>query len=163
MIPAPAYLAKAAREAGGEQYPCQGGRCSCSSAHECWTSCLCKTGAEKVAWAHEHGVAIPSYADLTFVVSGPEPAAPACPLCAHDEGADEDVDMPVRRVATLSPLGCKGLDVLSAIGVVTSVRVRTGVVIPHTPRALAPASDAGWCVVSRLIEIEPPPPRVRAA
>jgi hypothetical protein len=43
-------------------YPCQGGHCGCNSPVKCWTSCCCKSPAEREAWAFERGITPPSYA-----------------------------------------------------------------------------------------------------
>lgn len=43
-------------------YPCQGGTCGCRDAKTCWTSCCCRTPAERLAWASEQGIEPPSYA-----------------------------------------------------------------------------------------------------
>ncbi len=155
VLPSTGILAKAARESAGERYPCQGGRCSCSSAYECWTACRCKSMSEKVAWAHEHGVPVPSYADLTLV-SAP-PSAPACPLCVTEDSAAPDAE-PAPPV-TLSPLGCKGLEILTAFAVPTTLRPRPTVVPgADTPKA-RPLAAHNLAFSSRTIDLDPPPPR----
>jgi len=45
-------------------YPCKGGRCGCSTAEKCWTSCCCNTPEQRLAWAIQNGVTPPSYAVL---------------------------------------------------------------------------------------------------
>jgi hypothetical protein len=47
-------------------FPCMNSPCGCQNAHQCWTSCCCRTPAERLAWAREHGVAPPH--DLVVLV-----------------------------------------------------------------------------------------------
>ncbi|HTU24129.1 MAG TPA: hypothetical protein VMF30_01950 [Pirellulales bacterium] len=41
-------------------YPCQGHRCGCTSAQQCWEHCCCFTPAQRLAWAADHGVEAPA-------------------------------------------------------------------------------------------------------
>lgn len=43
----------------GGAFPCQHGRCGCSSAGQCWSNCCCHTPRERQAWAKRHGVVPP--------------------------------------------------------------------------------------------------------
>jgi len=43
-------------------YPCQGGHCGCSSAHQCWTSCCCMSLEQRLEWASSRGIEPPVYA-----------------------------------------------------------------------------------------------------
>jgi hypothetical protein len=43
-------------------YPCQGGHCGCSSAHQCWTSCCCMSLEQRLEWARSRGIEPPVYA-----------------------------------------------------------------------------------------------------
>src|SRR4051812_24287052 len=56
-------LPVAARKSTGQPYPCQGNRCGCLTAEQCWRSCCCTTPAQRLAWAREHGVTPPAYAE----------------------------------------------------------------------------------------------------
>jgi hypothetical protein len=46
----------------GGPFPCQGHRCGCSSAGQCWQNCCCFSQAEKLAWAKANGVTPPAHA-----------------------------------------------------------------------------------------------------
>jgi len=131
VIPNPSYLTKLATGIIGERYPCEGGRCMCASARECWTTCQCHTLSQRVAWAEREGVAIPSYVDLSDLEAGVcEPSKPACPLCAMADGAgdeeNEQTPAPLQSangLPTLSPIGCKGVQMLLAFGAIVTVTV----------------------------------------
>lgn len=60
ILPAP--VAWRALRTGEDRFPCESGHCGCMSAQACWTHCCCTTRAQRVAWAHQNGVPIPSYA-----------------------------------------------------------------------------------------------------
>jgi len=51
--------AKATLHNANERYPCEGCGCGCTSAEHCWNHCCCTTAAERLAWAHANGVAVP--------------------------------------------------------------------------------------------------------
>lgn len=42
-------------------YPCQGHRCGCRSAEDCWKGCCCSSQREKLAWAKRNGVTPPAF------------------------------------------------------------------------------------------------------
>ena len=48
---------------GGKAFPCQGRACGCQTAEECWRHCCCTTPEERWAWAAEHHVTPPAYAE----------------------------------------------------------------------------------------------------
>ena len=48
---------------GGKPFPCQGHACGCQTAEECWRHCCCHTPEERWAWAEEHNVIPPEYAE----------------------------------------------------------------------------------------------------
>jgi hypothetical protein len=58
-VPLPAHAGKDT----GEKYPCQGHPCGCATAEECWRHCCCFSPEQKLAWARQHGVTPPSYAE----------------------------------------------------------------------------------------------------
>jgi hypothetical protein len=73
-------------------FPCQDHACGCRSAEECWLHCCCFTPLEKFAWAREHHVQPPAYAERPAVLGWnvprqrdlaegrPRPAT-CCPHC----------------------------------------------------------------------------------
>ena len=58
-LPVPA----AARKPGDPPFPCQDHGCGCQSAQQCWASCCCLTPEQRWAWAREHQVEPPTYAE----------------------------------------------------------------------------------------------------
>jgi hypothetical protein len=56
-------LPAAARRAADQQFPCQNHPCGCLTAEECWRHCCCFTPQERWAWAEEHHVQPPAYAE----------------------------------------------------------------------------------------------------
>jgi len=48
---------------GNVPFPCQDHPCGCQTAEECWQHCCCFTPAQHWAWAREHNVEPPSYAE----------------------------------------------------------------------------------------------------
>lgn len=59
----------------GIPFPCQHGRCGCSTARKCWTECCCHTPAERLKWAQRRGVKPPSYAVLSDTKKTTKPAS----------------------------------------------------------------------------------------
>ena len=63
---------------GATPFPCQGHRCGCQSAEQCWANCCCFTPEQRMAWAREHLVEPP--AELVAAVADDD----------HDEHAAVD-------------------------------------------------------------------------
>jgi hypothetical protein len=55
-----------------EYFPCMSCGCGCVDAEVCWRQCCCFNTDQKIAWAREHGVAVPD-----FLLAEAE-TAPAC-------------------------------------------------------------------------------------
>lgn len=74
-LPLPVVVGQdvATTEAGTTPYPCQGHRCGCRTAEQCWKSCCCMSDIEKRMWAERNGVPLPDYL-LARVPSAAEPA-----------------------------------------------------------------------------------------
>src|SRR5215469_4629850 len=58
-IPLPASVHKDA----SQPFPCQNHPCGCQTAEQCWRHCCCFTAEERWAWAREHHVQAPAYAE----------------------------------------------------------------------------------------------------
>jgi hypothetical protein len=56
-------LPASAFKAGGEPYGCQDSPCGCQSAEQFWKGCCCMSPEQRWAWAREHQVEPPSYAE----------------------------------------------------------------------------------------------------
>lgn len=66
----------------GQPFPCQGGRCGCRTAEQCWKSCCCHTNRERLAWAAAHGVTPPSYVIAAAQQDAAQSRSPRR-CCAH--------------------------------------------------------------------------------
>jgi len=53
----------------GIPFPCRGGKCGCSSATQCWTSCCCLSPSARKAWAKKRGITPPRFAILDETIS----------------------------------------------------------------------------------------------
>lgn len=169
LSPAPGWVGhragRMAASIAGDRFPCENAACGCSSARECWTTCLCHTLGERVQWAQANHVAIPSYvrvpSDLRAQAQTADLSRSACPLCSHENTARPAPSQPEHRgKLCLSALGCKGQ--------VPMVAVSTWIPIPHNPpvEVAAPAS-CGVAAAARFdppgepaIEVPAPPPRI---
>jgi len=58
-IPLPVFVHKIS----SQPFPCQDHACGCQTAEECWSQCCCFTVDERWAWAREHNVEPPAYAE----------------------------------------------------------------------------------------------------
>jgi hypothetical protein len=56
-------LPAAGRKEADQPFPCQNHPCGCLSAEQCWRSCCCFTPEQRWAWAREHHVKPPAYAE----------------------------------------------------------------------------------------------------
>ena len=177
-VPLPKSLGKHS----GVPFPCQDHACGCQDAEACWDHCCCYSPAEKLAWAHRHGVEPPATLVAQVAASGlavaSEHAAPRRACCArhehaahassHDEhdaaGCEQcagDDEPTIGIVLAMGPLarGCQGMVELWSA---------SGAVVPPPP---AVAWNFQWNVVEWLApaafpfdsrELAPPvpPPRV---
>lgn len=172
LIPSPAWISRLAGQLTAERYPCEGGQCACASARTCWTTCQCHTLEQKVRWAKREGVRIPEFVDLSNLdMSKDVPSKPACPLCAG-YGEDEDeagtaqedeeglAESP-SRLPTLTPLGCRGIELLLAFAAVTGLNESTEVVVIDAtttePRCIPCTSQRR--PQSTWLDVPTPPPR----
>ena len=126
LIGAGIPLPSAARAANrAERYPCENCGCGCQSAEECWRHCCCLTNLQKVAWAKQHGVALPAFVAVAAMREAAAEAETACPQCAGDANLQSEVPShtagtrndpkrsdddhrPASGVSFLQALGCHG-------------------------------------------------------
>jgi hypothetical protein len=76
-------------------FPCQDHACGCNSAAQCWDNCCCFSPAERLAWAREHGVRIPTAVATRLAEEAAEAtehlhAAKSCCRETHDAHAAAD-------------------------------------------------------------------------
>lgn len=70
---------------GETAFPCQGKRCGCRTAEQCWKSCCCHTASERLAWARQRGIAPPRELVALAVresAAGESSASPVRSCCA---------------------------------------------------------------------------------
>jgi hypothetical protein len=60
VVPFPALAFK---KKGDVAFPCQDHPCGCATAEDCWRNCCCFTADERWAWARDHDVQPPEYAE----------------------------------------------------------------------------------------------------
>jgi hypothetical protein len=58
-IPLPVFVHKIS----SQPFPCQDHVCGCQTAEQCWSHCCCFTPEQRWAWAREHNVEPPAYAE----------------------------------------------------------------------------------------------------
>ncbi len=78
-VPLPVVPPASAAASGDEPFPCQGSRCGCRSAKQCWTACCCRKPSERKRWAEEGHIQPPAYAILQDAGAPAQTAAPAAP------------------------------------------------------------------------------------
>lgn len=97
-VPLPATLGKTDR-AGTS--PCEGHRCGCSTASQCWRTCCCTTPRQRMAWASRHRVTPPQ--DLRTLAKA-EPsrktAGGCCERHDHDRRAPRTAEPVPQATAT---------------------------------------------------------------
>jgi hypothetical protein len=167
-VPLPAM----ARKDTSQPFPCQNNPCGCRTAEECWTHCACYTAEERWAWAREHNVEPPAYAERPAddgwndapkreQEEGNRPAhGRRCSCCESTDGCEETSPPPSGRetasVIGVAALHCHGLSTLW---------VAAGAVLPPPPLAWSPRLTASERIDSedvfavRLpsLPLDPPP------
>jgi len=95
-IPLPAAIHKDT----SQPFPCQDHPCGCQTAEQCWSNCCCFTPEERWAWARDHNVQPPAYAE--------KPAAkPAEQSAAHGWNAVKLRDRDRGATATATKSCCR--------------------------------------------------------
>lgn len=179
LAPSPAWLYSRLPAAG--DHPCAGHGCGCSSLDHCWTACGCFTRTQRLAWSIRHNTPVPDYAEpstdewaraAALAMSDDRPPAPACPLCIAEDGSDHDTTQPQRgpgdrpeppgRAATLSALGCTGIQPLITLPPIpTDPHGASALVLGPTEISVARAGPVD-SPESRALEAPVPPPRPAA-
>lgn len=174
-VPLPVFVHKVS----SQPFPCQKHVCGCQTAEQCWSHCCCFTPEERWAWAREHNVEPPAYAEKPATPpkrskdeSGQgwntvklrdcdrEPAASksCCCTCKPEAPAKECSDSSSRWITVMNAWRCKGYSTLWT---------STGTVLPVLPVDLpfydAPVSPV--CLPSARADVVPstppdPPPRL---
>ncbi len=98
-LPVPEFAQGTSSASSAKAYPCQHGRCGCSSAEQCWRSCCCTTLEERLAWARKNHVTPPAFvleqlAEKKALAASTPQKTTAKSCCAHDQG-----DAEVEKVA----------------------------------------------------------------
>jgi hypothetical protein len=164
-------------------FPCQGHRCGCTSAEQCWSHCCCFTPGQRLAWAAANGVdppaelvaAVADHDDDPHVAaekhSGVDQHAPSAHCCCHKPADASGQPASSEPVTPQSAKGKKterhGFQAFKCHGIST-LWVASGAVAP----SVAPLTWAfDWTVVGTVptlrcslsaVPLLPavPPPRV---
>jgi hypothetical protein len=92
-----------------QPFPCQGHRCGCRTAQQCWKSCCCMSAQQKIQWAHSRGITPPAAA---LAAAAQETAAPPAGSCCS-------------RKAKLQLATCSAPGTKSSAGETVSQRTRS--------------------------------------
>jgi hypothetical protein len=124
----------------GVPFPCQNHPCGCQTAEQCWRNCCCFTPEERWAWAREHNVEPPAYAEKPVESSAEQgwntvklrdrsegeskrsaksccstqPTRPACCQPCSDRPAKQPASQsgPIRWISVMAAWQCQGLPAL---------------------------------------------------
>jgi len=168
-IPLPVFVHKIS----SQPFPCQDHACGCQTAEQCWSHCCCFTPEERWAWAREHNVEPPTYAEKP---ADKPPAAQGwntvklrerdcgaatkscCCACKTDAPAKEQPSASGRWITMMTTWRCQGYSTLW---------LSTGAVLPVPPLTLSqePTPPSRVCLPSLRADIVPstppdPPPRL---
>jgi hypothetical protein len=142
-------LPAAARKHTGQPYPCQDNPCGCQSAEQCWRHCCCLTPEQRWAWAREHGVEPPPYAERPAAHAEHSDGDHSC--CDH-HGTCEHAPEPDPAPQPSGPRWSFALNVWKCQGLNT-LWVSAGAVLPP-PAAVA--WTPGLAPVDRLVHPDDP-------
>jgi hypothetical protein len=189
LVAAVGFPVPAAARGDGVPFPCMDHPCGCQSAEQCWRGCCCLTVEERWAWAREHNVEPPPYAERPPTPKKPAPAmswntvrqgdqaegeAPAAHHCADcDRKAAAKPRPCCAKEPAPAPAPASGMTWLGGLGALgcrghATVWIASGAVTPPPPalvwQPLAP--PAGWLSSAperplglSLIPPDPPPRR----
>src|SRR2546426_11110740 len=139
-------------------FPCQDHACGCGSAEQCWQHCCCFTVQERWAWARDHAIEPPAYAEqLPGQEAEAEDAIPV--RCCHHHGSHQPASgSHTTKVFGFSALHCRGLATLWS---------GAAVAVPPPPMSMWSPSllPIGWVYPSDfsaltiVISLLDPPPR----
>ena len=93
-------------------FPCQDHACGCESAEQCWQHCCCLTVQERWAWAREHAIEPPSYAEQVPTHDCREQMEQPVRCCHHHESHPPASGISSTKTFGFSPLHCRGLATL---------------------------------------------------
>lgn len=176
-MPLPVFVHKIS----SQPFPCQDHACGCQTAEQCWSHCCCFTPEERWAWAREHNVEPPAYAEKPNSRSLTVAAQPAstgwntvklrdrdrdggaatkncCCACEPVTPAKEKPSTTGRWITMMTAWRCQGY---------STVWLSTGAVLPVPPLTLPleDAPPARVCLPSERADVIPstppdPPPRL---
>ncbi len=162
-VPIPAWLASGVSRltSGGELYPCMSHACGCSDAETCWESCCCFSVAEKVSWAREHGVSVPSWLEGLAAEESDEESCGFCDVGGEtvDAGCEGPADSAGDESAwSMASLSCQQITKFLLAGAVLILKPQRDVLFAHPLGAVVAIEN------DRLPEsfgpgLTPPPPR----
>lgn len=164
-LPLPSF----ARKDHSIPFPCQDNPCGCRTAEQCWRHCCCLSVEERWAWAQEHNITPPDYAERPPEGWDEKPQRgkdccesadqPACSCCRHAAAPQPKPAPGPQWQLGVASLRCRGLSTLW-VSVAAALP-------PAPPLAWEPCLPPGdWLQISdptaALIPSPPlePPPRL---
>ena len=93
-LPLP-VVAESTSPAGATPFPCQGHRCGCRTAEQCWRACCCMSLEARLAWARERGIEPPA----ELIAAAKETTAPRACCAARKKSCCASKEAP----ATAAP------------------------------------------------------------
>lgn len=85
----------------GGAFPCQGSRCGCRTAEDCWFGCCCRTPSQRLAWAKRNGVTPPQA--FLRIAGASIPEARGVAACCSRPSADEQSEETQAKRRCCSP------------------------------------------------------------
>jgi hypothetical protein len=138
-------------------FPCQDHACGCGSAEQCWQHCCCFTVQERWAWARDHAVEPPSYAEQLPTHDSREQMEQPVQCCHHHESHPPLKRSSGTKAVGFSALHCRGLATLWS-GVILAIPPAPVCMwspsLLSTGRIHPPDSSASSIVINLL---DPPP------
>ncbi len=105
-LPAPRFKDKSVA------FPCQDHACGCGSAEQCWQHCCCFTVQERWAWAWDHSIAPPAYAEQLPGQEADSGNEAHVQCCHHQASHRSPSGFQAIKVCGFSALHCRGLATL---------------------------------------------------
>jgi len=137
-LPVPYFVSQAAGSEidASTPYPCQGHRCGCRSAEQCWKACCCMSEVDKRIWAERNGVALPHY------LSSPPAAVVAQPAEHNIEPVGSCCKQSGRSPKKMNPCGAGSAEII-AKSAPAACEMKSDCALGQSPVAAVVPSNVG--------------------
>ena len=109
ILPLPIGWHRSSDKDFSSPFPCQNRPCGCKSAAQCWKQCCCFSNSQKLAWAKENHVAVPSYVSVAAAKEKGETGcrtSGCCARCAKSSAASCEHDCQIAKDSHLPENSC---------------------------------------------------------